>query len=155
MTTPPNPVESDLIFQAASQKKAAIIGIVIGAVILTLEWVSLRPSTNSLKAVFLGSTVLLVGMMVWCARMASRRSLAFSDGMVKMISGSKAKELIDLQKVHRIVRRRVRVGKTHYIGYFAVLPDRQAELFHEGAYTDQFQILQLLEARTGRAVERE
>jgi hypothetical protein len=69
--------------------------------------------------------------------------------------GSKAIEEIDLSPVSRLILRRRRIGRGYSVSYFAVLPEREAELFAKVNYRDVPRIEQLLEERTGRKIEEE
>jgi len=71
------------------------------------------------------------------------------------MSGSKAIEEVDLARVTRLVLRRKLVGRVYRVSYFAVLPEREAELFDKVNYADVPGIVQLLEERTGHKMEEE
>jgi len=147
---PTSQPENDIVFVAKSETPLALGAVFFGAVFL---WFLYRVKGISVGTV--GILVVMVGAIVWLAIAGSLRRLAFSGGTLRLMSGSKVKDVIELRQVSRLVCRRVRVRHGHNTMYLAVLPDHEVTLFDEKAYKNLPQILQLLETRTGRTVEQE
>ncbi len=144
------PTEGEIVFGARKQTPVAIGAVLFGIAVL---W-GLQTS-NALTPTLGGIVPAAVGLVVWVALMASRRRLAFSGATLKLLSGSKVLEQIDLRRVSRLVCRIVLRPKASHTTYIAVLPEGEIELFDKRAYRDLPLILHLLEARTGRMFEEE
>jgi hypothetical protein len=142
--------EEEIVFPAKKAPIVAVFAIVFGAAAL---WV-LRQS-NGLGPFSGGLVVLMVVAACWAVWAGGRRRLVFAGKTLRVMSGSKAIEEVDLARVTRLVLRRKLVGRVYRVSYFAVLPEREAELFDKVNYADVPGIVQLLEERTGHKMEEE
>ena len=140
----------EIVFPAKKAPAVAVFAIVFGAVAL---WV-LRQS-NEVTPFRVGFVVFLVLVVCWAVWAGGRRRLVFAGKTLRVMSGAKTTEEVDLARVTRLVLRRRRVGRMYDVSYFAVLPEREAELFAKQNYRDLPRIVQLLEERTGRKIEEE
>jgi hypothetical protein len=150
MPAPTGPTGGEIVFGARKQTPVAIGAVFFGIAVL---W-GLQQS-NGLTPTLAGIVTAVVALVVWVALMASRRRLAFSGATLKLLSGSKVIEQIDLRRVSRLVCRIVLRPKASHTTYLAVLPEGEIELFDKRAYRELPRILQMLEARTGRMFEEE
>jgi hypothetical protein len=143
-----------IVFQGRNRAPAAVGTVLFGAVVLWVPQQSkgLTPTSGGIAV----AAVALVVAVVWAALLASRRLLRFSRRGAEAAVRIERKEEIDLRRVSRLVCRIVVRGNAgSYAMYIAVLPEGEIELFDRKAYRDLPRILQLLEARTGRAIEEE
>jgi hypothetical protein len=141
---------NEIIFPAKKVRGLAIVAVLFAVVAL---WI-MRQS-NALTPFKAGFVILLAAAVCWAVWAGGRRRLVFAGKTLRVMSGAKTTEEVDLARVTRLVLRRRRVGRMYDVSYFAVLPEREAELFAKQNYRDLPRIMQLLEERTGRKIEEE
>jgi hypothetical protein len=143
--------ENTIVFEANKNT-----GLKIGAIVLGVGAIWFLYHIKNLTAVPVVVVVIMVGATFWMATVTSKRRLAFSGETLSLISGSKTEEVVELPKVSRLVCRYVhRPRGASRTTYLAVFPDHEVELFDKQNFSDLAQIIQLLEARTGRTIEQE
>jgi hypothetical protein len=142
----------EIVFPA---KKLTGIAIAVISVWIGVLWILLLRQSNGLgrfSGGFMAVLIMATCLAVWAS---GRRRLVFAGKTLRVMAGSKMIEEIDLSRVTRLVLRRRRVGRGYFVSYFAVLPEREAELFAKQNYRHLPRIVQLMEGHSGRKIEEE
>jgi hypothetical protein len=144
---------AEIVFVPKDRTKLTFPIMALTAVFgLCVTWGNIRDGDAVAIAVVVGLVALVGGVFYSAARNSARRRIAISGRTVSCISGKNSVP-VDLGTVTDLARRRVKMGKSSYVGYFLVQDEKETLLFTDGAYPDQEPILQVIAERSGRTWE--
>ncbi|MDI6638918.1 MAG: hypothetical protein QME82_08455 [Bacillota bacterium] len=101
-------------------------------------------------AVVAGVWVVIALVALLVARAFGNKRITLEGSALTLVRGSSSR-VLDLSDVERLEERRVKVGRTLYTAYFAVLKDgKAAGLLTEGQYPQRAQLKDAISAAAGK-----
>lgn len=114
-------------------------------------WGDITTGDGVTLAVVAGVWVVIALIALLMARASSNKRIMLEGDALTLVRGGSSRTL-DISDVQRLEERRVKVGRTSYTAYFAVLKDgRSVELFVEGQYPQQAQLKDAISAAAGKS----